>query len=216
MPFESLQSYVIEKMKRHTPASNHSESFLPTVWDEAQLLLAEDTDMFLSVDGKSKRPLYTALIRAHAGLRELLQKPHCGFPVVALGTGLSLRQARDAITSSIAKYGLSYVDMILSNGYDTPLAVQTYIAKYFPSIPFQIAALFVGRSRYAAKCVESIIKFSTSSRTPESIAISFYNETVEELKATFAEVPGRFPSEQDLVKKVFDFLEDGIFNVLLV
>lgn len=217
MPMDSLISYLVSQFKR---MKQWNEYVIPTVWDEAQLLLKKETDMFMSyTNDKLKRPLYTALVRAHQELLNRIRnesKSPVTFPVVALGTGLSLDQAKDAAASSVTKHGTSYAEVIVSNGYTTPQAVQGFLRKYYPDMPLHLAALFVGRARFPCNFIEKIVKHAAHLSSFETIADRLYDHSVEELYGLFMNLRSKFPDLVGRIDQIENFLEDGVFNFILV
>ncbi|KAJ3132155.1 hypothetical protein HK100_005623 [Physocladia obscura] len=114
--------------------------------------------MFQSADGRTSRPLFTAIVRAHNGLIFAHGMPPTAtsMPLVAMGTGLSLNQAKESALSSLGKD--CYSEVILSNGYNSAQLAKSYLDKYLLDMPLSLASLFVGRCRFCARLIEEVFK----------------------------------------------------------
>jgi hypothetical protein len=220
MPFDDLQNYLLTNLKFFASIYDQSRINLFSVWDEAQILLSQETNMFLSSDGQSKRPLYTALIRAHVELlklhRALYTTADAFFSVVAMGTGLSLKQAEQAISSNVHKDLYSFNSVVISNGYDTPEDVLRYLKNYIPEVTIEIAALFVGRSRYSAMFVEHYISSLPRGNSLGSTALEYFNRVVSVMMEVIKNLPSKYPNLTEELESLENFLDDSIFNFLLV
>ncbi|ORY40705.1 hypothetical protein BCR33DRAFT_852601 [Rhizoclosmatium globosum] len=181
---------------------------LPVFLDEAQIMLTKHLDMFLSSNTLDTRPLYIAVTRAH---RKIFFQSFTQFPLAVLGTELSLDLAKEAITSSVLKQ--KYMDIIISNCYDSPEAVQKYLEPTIGILPRKYAALLVGRPRLASSLIEN--HFLDPSQSISALVMKLFNQEANEMSTRFSELYTMFPSSKASIDGVLSLLDDSLGNYLL-
>jgi hypothetical protein len=169
MTGEDLERFVVGHLKKWAANTD----FIPVVWDEAQVFLMFFEKMFHSVKDDKGCPLYTALIRAHMKLVLSIRPFH--FPVIAVGTGLSLKMAGEASMFSLAK-DTDYGEMTIANAFYSAEEVAGYVGKFAPGVPLRLCTYAIGRCRFAASLAEFIIKHNLSEEN--SFAVQFYTNVI--------------------------------------
>ena len=110
----------------------------------------------------------------------------------------------------------SFNSVVISNGYDTPEDVLRYLKNYIPEVTIEIAALFVGRSRYSAMFVEHYISSLPRGNSLGTTALEYFNRAVSVMMEAIKNLPSKYPNLAEELKSLENFLDDSIFNFLLV